>query len=81
MVTQEKAARAPSGTVGVLRNSNYRLSWPALVTAQMGRMMWIFASGYLIFQMTGSGFLTQMVSVTFAAVPAQRFQRHCRRRL
>lgn len=67
MANQPVQSGGERGTAGVLRISNYRLAWPALVTAQMGRMMWIFASGYLIFKLTNSSFLTNMVSVTFAA--------------
>jgi MFS family permease len=67
-MTGEKAAPAPqSGIISVLRVRNYRLLWLALSAAWMSRMMWIFASSYLVFQLSGSSLLSQMVNVTFSA--------------
>ncbi len=67
MSTEEKPAKPQNSTVRVLKVQNYRLTWPAMFASAMGRMMWTFVSGYLIFQLTKSSLLTQMVAVAFSA--------------
>ncbi len=59
--------KTQSGALRVLRVDNYRLTWPALISSQLGRMMWVFASSILIYTLTDSALLTQMVNVTVAA--------------
>ena len=61
----DKAARRP--VVEVLQDRNYRLFFPAGLFTQMGRWMWFFVSAYLVFQLTDSSFLTNMVGVASTA--------------
>ncbi len=68
MPTDETTSpQRPTGIGAVLRVTNYRLAWPALAAAWTSRMMWIFASSYLVYALTGSSLLSQMVNVTFSA--------------
>ena len=67
MANQQVSRGEQGGTFRVLRIRNYRLIWPAMFASAAGRMMWAFVSSYLIFKLTGSAFLAQMVAVTFAA--------------
>lgn len=56
-----------SVTARLLRNRNYLLSWPSGLSSQMGRLMWIFVCAYLVFDLSGSSFLTSLVAVTAVA--------------
>jgi MFS family permease len=51
--------------IEVLRDRNFRLFFPAGLASQIGRWAWFLLSGYLVLQLTGSTFLTQLVGVAF----------------
>jgi len=57
--------RGSRGGLAVLGLRNYRLSWPVLLITSMGQLMWQFVTSYLIYSLTGSSFLTQLVTVAY----------------
>ena len=49
----------------VLADRNYRVMWVVGLCVMLARMMAVLVSGYLVLQLTGSVFLTQMAGVAF----------------
>jgi MFS family permease len=66
-VPAESAPRPSGGLplLQVLGSANYRKYWYGGLGWYMGRWVWQLTSAYVVFTLTGSSFLTQMVGVAF----------------
>ncbi len=67
VVSAEPGSRPAQGIplFQLLNSPNYRRYWTGALGWYMGRWVWQLTTAYVVFSLTGSSFLTQMVGVAF----------------